>query len=141
MESIPRTRDGGIETGSYAKFDIRFSCSRDFCSDIARLRICSCASGLRSSFLETRLDSSSGSISSSSEANRTAPPEDCVSSLLSAFCGCSCFALPSAPKLAYSICCVFFACLYLYRPLSHHRGGTWRIIWKSYWRNGGVEGF
>jgi hypothetical protein len=49
MKMTPHTLEGGIETGSYAKFAMRLSCILDFCKVIARLLICSCASGDSSS--------------------------------------------------------------------------------------------
>ena len=69
------TLDGGIDTGSYAKFDIRCSCNLDFCSVMARFLICSWASGERSSLSVFACVSGprdcNGSIFSSSSAKRT----------------------------------------------------------------------
>ena len=64
-----------MDTGSYAKFDIRCSCNLDFCSVMARFLICSWASGERSSlsvsFCVSDPRDCSGSIFSSSSAKRT----------------------------------------------------------------------
>ncbi len=141
-KEIPRTRDVGMETGSYAKLAILFSCNRDFCSDIARLRICSCASGLISSLLaplacEMRLVSSRGSISSSSEANRTAPW-----SFLSAGCCCfSCSAFVSmSSQSAVRARFQSSGLKYLYYRSGPRPEVTLRTVWRSLWLDRGVEG-